>query len=91
MEERERIVTELIDRLEAMLSKMQADQVDRTVRLAGKIIPGLTHEDILNPDNFPQLMADKSFIYEDGIAAGVLSSKIAVRAELLEYLKNCSS
>jgi|688.fasta_scaffold1922735_2 hypothetical protein len=91
MENKEQIVSELMDRLEALLAKMQADQVARTVQLAGRIIPGLTHEDILNPDNFPKLMADKSFIYEDGIAAGLLSAKIAVRAEIFDFFKNSSS
>lgn len=77
----------IMNRLEELLSKMQSDQVARTIAIAGKLVPGLTHEDILNPDNFPQLMNDKSFIYEDGLAAGILAAKIAVRAELRAFLE----
>ena len=72
----------LIDKVEALLSEMHKQQVEKAKKVAHKIIPSLTDEDLLNPDNFAQIAQSPQFMYEDGIAAGILSSKIALRALL---------
>lgn len=70
----------LVELFEAELSALHAQQLARAAGVARTVRPGLTAEDLLNPDNFPGLIADPRFMYEDGQAAGILSAKIAVRA-----------
>lgn len=74
----------ILDHLEELLSKMLEAQKNKAQKVAQSIVPGLTSEDLLNPDNFPAIMTSADYIYEDGIAAGILSAKIAVRAALKE-------
>ena len=68
--------------LEDLLSSMHQRQVDKAASLARRLRPDLTAEDLLNPDNFSEIINDPNFMYEDGQAAGLLSAKIAVRAAL---------
>jgi hypothetical protein len=54
------------------------------LELGRRIHPGLTAEDIRNPQDFPRLMASAEWNFEDGILAGLQSAHIALRARLLE-------
>lgn len=74
---------ELIDKLELLLSKLHQSQCEKARKIAHLRRPDLTPEDLLNPDNFKEVINDPNFMYEDGLAAGILSAKIAVRACLL--------
>lgn len=77
---------ELIALVEQSLSELHRQQCEKAACIAREKLPGVTSEDLLNPDNFPQIMKDPRFLYEDGQAAGVLSAKIAVCALLRELL-----
>lgn len=77
-------VKEILCELEKTLSLLHEQQVNKARAMARRIRPDLTPEDLLNPDNFPDVIADPDFMYEDGLAAGILSAKMAVRARLLE-------
>ena len=50
-------------------------QRDKLLNLANEIHPNLTHEDIRNPQDFPNLIKDPLFNYEDGILTGYLNIK----------------
>jgi hypothetical protein len=63
---------------------MHQQQVLKAQSVAHLINPTLTVEDILNPENFPAVICDPGFAYEDGLAAGILSAKMAVRSRLIE-------
>lgn len=78
-------INRLIVMLEELLSNMHQQQVDKAARQARRIRPDLTAEDLLNPDNFSEVISDPNFMYEDGQAAGILSAKIAVRAALKKW------
>lgn len=71
-----------IDELEDLLQKLHDQQRLKAKRMAQRLVPELTDEDVLNPDDFPALVQNPHFMYEDGLAAGILSAKIAVRAYL---------
>ena len=72
---------EIIDRL--MLA-MIAQQEEKVLAMARRIHPGLTAEDIRNPNDFADLMASGEWNFEDGILAGLKSAHMAIRAKLLE-------
>ena len=59
-----------------MIQQQQA----KTLRLARERVPGMTGDDLLNPHDFPQLLADPIFNYEDGITAGLMAAQMALRA-----------
>ena len=56
--------------IEAVIGELHQSQVMKVQRIAQDIIPGLSAEDIRNPDDFPELVSNPRFTYEDGIAAG---------------------
>jgi hypothetical protein len=66
---------------ESVIEKMVEQQRDKLLKLAREIIPGATPEDIRNPQDFPQLLNDPLFNYEDGVLAGYLSVQMAWRSQ----------
>ncbi len=68
--------------LEIVLDAQHKQQVARAQKIAQIIRQDLTTEDLLNPDNFQEIINDPDFMYEDGQAAGILAAKVAVRATL---------
>ena len=83
-------IENILQELEVALSALHDQQNMKARREAHRIRPDLTSEDLLNPDNFAEIIADPNFMYEDGLAAGILSAKIAVRAKLKDLLLSCS-
>ncbi len=77
---------------EDLFEEMIQQQNDKVLRQAKLHIPHLTFDDILNPHDYPALMADPVFNYEEGLAAGLMAAQIAVRARILRPLQmNASS
>ncbi len=71
--------------LDHLLTEMVAQQDRKVLELARAIVPALTPEDLRNPQDFPALVRDPAFNYEDGLLAGLRSAHIAVRAELRRF------
>lgn len=77
------LALELGERLyEGMIQQQRA----KVLRLAREAVPNLGPEDVLNPHDFPELKAHPTFEYEDGLLAGLVAAKIALRAELRPHL-----
>ena len=57
-------------------------QREKLLKLAREILPDLTPEDLRNPQDFPELIKDPLFNYEDGLLAGYLAVQIALRSRL---------
>jgi hypothetical protein len=72
-----------IDRLMLELVELQHKKV---LELANKIHPGLSSEDIRNPHDFPDLIADSGWNFEDGILSGLKSAHMALRAKIADSL-----
>lgn len=70
------------DSIDALFDQMIAQQRSKVAALARALDPHLTPDDLLSPQDFPQLAADPRFSYEDGILAGLISAQVAVRAQL---------
>ncbi len=71
--------------VDQLLEEMIQQQQAKTLRLARERIPGMTGDDILNPHDFPELLADPVFNYEDGITAGLMAAQMAIRAQNLKH------
>jgi len=61
-----------------LLEEMIKQQEIKVLKIAREISPDATPEDIRNPQDFPELINDINFNYEDGILTGYLSVKTAV-------------
>ena len=55
---------------EIELQEMIELQRKKLLKLSREILPNLTPEDLRNPQDFPELIKDPSFHYEDGLLAG---------------------
>jgi hypothetical protein len=67
---------------ETRLQEMIEFQREKLLKLAREILPDLTPEDLRNPQDFPELIKDPLFNYEDGLLAGYLAVQIALRSRL---------
>ncbi len=52
----------------------------KILALAQRIIPQLTEDDLLQPNDFPQLEQNPLFRYEEGILEGILTARMAYLA-----------
>ena len=52
---------------EVLLQELIEQQQNKVLKVAREIVPDATPEDIRNPQDFPDLVADTLFNYEDGI------------------------
>jgi hypothetical protein len=66
--------------LDELLEGMIADQRERLLALARRLEPDLGPDDLLQPHDHPRLAASPGFNFEDGILAGYLAFRAALRA-----------
>lgn len=66
--------------LEKLFEELISQQNEKVLKIARQRLPHLTADDILNPHDFPELLADPIFNYEEGLAAGLMTAQMAVRA-----------
>ena len=64
---------------EELIQELIEHQQDKVLKVAREIVPDATPEDIRNPQDFPDLVADTLFNYEDGILTGYLTLQTALR------------
>jgi hypothetical protein len=68
--------------VDALLTSMIEQQRAKVLRLARQAVPHISSEDVMNPNDYPELKAHPTFDYEDGILAGLISAQVAIRTEL---------
>jgi hypothetical protein len=66
---------------EPILEELIQYQSQRLLKIAREIIPTATTDDLLQPNDYPQLENHPHFRYEEGILSGLLSAQTALRAE----------
>ena len=64
---------------EELIQELIEHQQAKILKVAREIVPDATPEDIRNPQDFPDLVADTVFNYEDGILTGYLTLQTAKR------------
>jgi len=62
-----------------LLQEMVEYQQAKVLKVARELVPDATSEDIRNPQDFPELVTDSLFNYEDGILTGYLTLQTALR------------
>jgi hypothetical protein len=73
--------------VDSLMLEMIAQQEAKVLAMARAIHPGLTAEDIRNPNDFADLMASGEWNFQDGILSGLKSAHMALRARLLESVE----
>ena len=74
----------LIERIEQLVEEMVNQQKVKVQNVANVINPRVTREDILNPQDFPELKFDPQFNYEDGLLSGIIAVQTAIRREKIK-------
>ena len=67
--------------IEKTINEIQEMQYNRTLECARRIIPNLTTDDMLQPNDFPQLENHPHFRYEEGVLEGIRTVLTALRAQ----------
>ena len=67
---------------EEIIQELIQHQQSKVLKVAREIVPEATPEDIRNPQDFPKLVADTLFNYEDGILTGYLTLQTAFRKQI---------
>ena len=68
------------DATETLLDEMITTQRQRVTDLARRLEPALSPDDLLQPHDHPVLAASPDFNFEDGVLAGYLAVRAALRA-----------
>ena len=63
-----------------LLEEMVDEQKKKLYILAKRIIPYITPEDLLQPQDYPELDTLPEFRYEEGVLCGLESALAAIRA-----------
>lgn len=71
---------DLIHRLEAHFDEMIEMQRKKLLVLARRSYPNFTEEDLFQPHDYPKLLQNPHFNFEDGLLAGLLQSQMSLRA-----------
>jgi len=64
-----------------LIDEMVTQQEKLLLKCARRIVPSATSEDVLQPNDFPELENNPHFRYEEGILAGMLTVQMAIKAE----------
>ena len=73
---------EKIKSTEELVQELIENQQSKVLKVARDLVPEVTPEDIRNPQDFPELLADTLFNYEDGILTGFLTIQTALRKQI---------
>ena len=64
-----------------LLDQMIVHQRDKCLKIARRINPRLTPDDLMNPFDWPEVSNHPQFAWEDGLLAGLQAAHAAVCAE----------
>jgi hypothetical protein len=67
--------------MEELFDELVVSQQKKLLVMARKIIPYLTEDDVLQPNDFPELENNPYFRYEEGILEGLMTARMAYLAK----------
>lgn len=70
--------------LEELFDELIAFQEKKLLDYAAEIIPNVTSDDILQPNDYDELENHPFFRYEEGVLKGIQTAKMAVLAKVRE-------
>ncbi|CCB91242.1 putative uncharacterized protein [Waddlia chondrophila 2032/99] len=68
------------EKIHELADQMVENQRSHLLKLGRQIIPSLTSEDVLQPNDYPELEENPVFRYEEGILAGLQSLQMALKS-----------
>lgn len=71
-----------------LIREMRVFQEKNLLNLGRRIVPTLTSDDVLQPNDFPELEMNPHFRYEEGILHGIQSVEMALQARLKDAIYN---
>lgn len=66
--------------IESTVQEIIKDQQRKTLDFGRRIVPTLTPEDMLQPNDYPELEHHPEFRYNEGLIAGMQTVQMALRA-----------
>jgi hypothetical protein len=70
--------------MEELFDELVEGQRKKLLSFAQKMIPYLTTDDLLQPNDFPQLEQSPLFRYEEGVLEGLMTARMAYLAKRQE-------
>ncbi len=70
--------------MEFLFDQLVEQQRSKLLAFGRTLIPNLTSDDVLQPNDFPQLERDPLFRYEEGVLEGLLTARMAYLAKKAE-------
>jgi hypothetical protein len=70
--------------MKKIFDEMIEAQHKKIYTCAKRIVPHITQDDLLQPNDFPELEAHPYFRYEEGVLEGLLTARMAYVAHLNE-------
>ncbi len=70
----------MISEIEGLFNDLKERQNGEVLRTGRRLISQLTSDDVLQPNDFPELENDPHFRYEEGVLSGILIAEAALRA-----------
>lgn len=67
-------------KVEELLDQLIEEQGKKVMNCANEILPYLTEDDLLQPNDFPVLENHPFFRYEEGVLAGLQTARMAYLA-----------
>lgn len=68
------------ERLKQILREIEDAQYHKLYKMGCQIRPNLTPEDLLQPNDYPDLENNPLFRYEEGVLEGIKTVEMALRA-----------
>jgi len=68
--------------MQKILDELVEYQEKRLLKIANQINPRITSDDILQPNDFPELENNPYFRYEEGVLKGIHAARMAILSEL---------
>ena len=76
----------LFAEVEEILERMIRQQRDKVRDVALDMLPHLSPDDLQDPHDHPEVSDDATFNFEDGLLAGLLSARMALRSTVFDGL-----
>jgi hypothetical protein len=68
------------EKVEHLFEQLVEFHERKLLTLAQRVIPHVTSDDLLQPNDFPELENHPEFRYEEGLLAGIRTAQMAFRA-----------
>lgn len=76
-----------IEAMEAHFDESISMQRAKLLKLAERLRPNVSLDDMLSPHDFPELIRDPNFNFEDGVLGGLIQAQIGLRSKFFRDQK----